>query len=135
MSLNTNRSSTLGLFLYFRCSKLSYFMCNRFIQLYKRFTTRGCYRHLFKLQTMLSVNQLLLSQADWTVKALILVQKEVKKKLKALVKGYIQHEQTLVIRGSSVLGGQQEERLQRQLQINQLKIKAERNKVVEMFKR
>ena len=40
---------------------------------------------------MLSMDQLLPSQADWTVKALILVQKEVKNKLKALVEGYIQH--------------------------------------------
>jgi hypothetical protein len=63
------------------------------------------------------------------------VQKEVKKKLKAPVEGHIRHERTSVIGGSSVLGGQQEERSQRQLQISQLRIKAERDRIAEMFRR
>ena len=37
------------------------------------------------------------------------MQKEVEKKFKVLIKGYIQYKWTSVIRGSSVLSGQQEE--------------------------
>jgi hypothetical protein len=81
------------------------------------------------------VDRLLPSQADRTAKALILVQKEVKKKLKASVEGHIRHERTSVIRGSSVLGSRQEERSQRQLQTDWLRMKAKRDKVAEMFKR
>ena len=53
---------------------LSCFMCNRFIQSLGRFTTRGCHGHLFKPWTVPSVNGLLPGHADWTAKALILVQ-------------------------------------------------------------
>ena len=135
MSLNTNESSTSGLFPYFGCSKLSCFMCNRFIQSYGRFTTRGCHGRLFKPWTVPSVDQLLPGHADRTVKALILVQKEVEKKLTASVEGHIRHERTSVIGESSVLGGRQEERSQRGLQIDRLRMKAEQDRVAEMFKR
>ncbi|KAF2681846.1 hypothetical protein K458DRAFT_371081 [Lentithecium fluviatile CBS 122367] len=135
MFLNTNESSASGLFPYFGCSKLSCFMCNRFIQSYGRFTTRGCHGRLFKPWTVPSVDRLLHGQADRTAKALMSVQKEVKKKLKASVEGHIWLERTSVIGGSSVLGGRQEERSQRQLQIERLRMKAERNRVAEMFRR
>ena len=79
MSLNTNEISTPGLFPYFGCSKLCYFMCNHFIQSYGRFTTRGCHGRLFKPWTVPSVDRLLPGQADRTAKALILVQKEVRR--------------------------------------------------------
>ncbi|MCJ1382332.1 hypothetical protein MMC17_005445 [Xylographa soralifera] len=135
MALNTNRSSTSGLFPYFGCSKLSCFMCNRFIQSYGRFTTRGCHGRLFKPWTVPSVDRLLPDHADRTAKALILVQKEVKKKLKASVEGHIRHERTSVIGGSSIFGGREEERSQRQLQIDRLRMKAERERVAQMFSR
>ena len=135
MSLNTNESTTSGLFPYFGCSKLSCLMCDRFIQSYGRFTTRGCHGRLFKPWTVPSVDRLLPGHADRTAKALILVQKEVKKRLKASVEGHIQHERTSVIGGSSVLSGRQKERSQRQLQIERLRMKAERDRVAEMFRR
>ncbi len=135
MFLSTNESSTSGLFPYLGCSKLSCFMCNRFIQSYGRFTTRGCHGRLFKPWTVPSLDQLLPGQADRIAKALIVVQKEVKKNLKASVEGHIPHERTSVIGGSSVLGGRQEERSQRQLQIDRLRMKAERDRVAEMFRR
>ena len=81
------------------------------------------------------MDRLLPGQADRTAKALISVQKEVKKKLKASFEGHIRHERTSVIGGSSVLGGRHEERSQRQLQISRLRMKAERDRVAEMFKR
>ena len=135
VSLNTNESSTSGLFPYFGCSKLSCLMCNRFIQSYGRFTTRGCHGRLFKPWTVPSVDGLLHGHADRTAKALISVQKEVKKRLKASVEGHLKHERTSVIAGSSVLSGRQIERSQRQSQIERLKIKAERDRVAEMFRR
>ena len=135
MSLNTNESSTSGCFPYFGCSKLSCFMCNRFIQSYGRFTTRGCHGRLFKTWTVPSVDRLLPGQADRTAKALILVQKEVKKKLNDSVEGHLRHERTSVIGGSSVLAGRQEGHSQRQLQIDRLMMKAEQDRVAEIFKR
>ena len=135
MYLNTNESTTSGLFPYFGCSKLSCLMCNRFIQSYGRFTTRGCHGRLFKPWTVPSVVGLLPGQAERTTKALIAVQNEVTKMLKASAEGHIQHERTSVIGGSSILSGRQEERSQRQLQIERLKMKAERDRVAEMFRR
>lgn len=135
MLLNTNESSASGLFPYFGCSKLSCFMCDRFIQSYGRFTTRGCHGRLFKPWTVPSVDGLLPGHAARTAKALISVQKEVKKQLKASVEGHIRHERTSVIGGSSVLGGRQEERSQRRLQIDRLRMKAEQDRVAEMFNR
>lgn len=135
MSLNSNETSTSGLFPYFGCSKLSCFMCNRFIQSYGRFTTRGCHGRLFKPWTVPSVDRLLPGHADRTAKALISVQKEVKKKLKASVEDHILHERTSAIGGSSVLNGRHEERSQRQLQIDRLRMKAEQGRVAEMFRR
>lgn len=96
-SLSINESSTPGLFSYLGCSKLSCFMCNCFIQSYGRFTTRGCHGRLFKPWTVPSVDRLLPGQADRTAKALIVVQKEVEKKLKASVEGHIRHERTSVM--------------------------------------
>ena len=135
MSLNTNESSTSGLFPYFGCSKLSCFMCNHFIQSYGRFATRGCHGRLFKPWTVPNVDRLLPSQAGRTAKALILVQKEVEKNLKASVESHIRHERTSVIGESSVLGCRQEERSQRQLQIDRLRMKAEQDRVAGMFQR
>jgi hypothetical protein len=134
MFLNTKDSSASGLFPYFGCSKLSCFMCDRFIQSYGRYTTRGCHGRLFKPWTVPSVDRLLPGQSDRAAKALILVQKEVKKKLTASVKGPIRHERTSVIGGSCVLSDRQEEYSQRQLQIDRLRMKAERDRVAEKFR-
>ena len=132
MSLNTDKPSTSSLFPYFGCSKLSCFMCNSFIQSYGRFTTRGCHGRLFKPWTVPKVDRLLPGQADRTAKALISVQKAVKKKLKASVKGHIR---TSAIGRSIVSGGPQEKCSEKQLQIERLKLKVERERVREMFRR
>ena len=135
MFLNTNGSFASSVFPYFGCSKLSCFMCHRFIQSYGRFTTRGCHGRLFKPWTVPTVDRLLPGWADRTAKALISVQKEVKKKLKASVEGHIRHERTSVAGGSSISGGRQEESSKRQLQIDRLRMEAERNRVAELFRR
>lgn len=110
-------------------------MCNRFIQSFGRFKTRGCHGRLFKPWTVPRVGDLLPGQAAQTAKALLSVQKEVKKNLKASLKEQIRHERTSVLNGGSVTSSGQETRSQRQLQIDRLKMKAERDRVVEVFKR
>ena len=133
--MNTNDSSISGLFPYFGCSKLSCFMCSRFLQADGRFSTRGCHGRLFKPWTLPNLNQLLPGQANRIAKVLKTVQKEVKQKLKPSVAETIRHERTSVIGENSVVGGRQEERSQRQLHIDRLRMKAERERVAEMFRR
>lgn len=135
MFLNTNDPSTSDMFPYLGCSKLSCFMCNCFIQAYGRFTTRRCHGRLFKPWTVPRVDRLQLGQADRIAKALASVQSEVEKKLKAAVVGHIPHERSSVIGGSSIFSGRQEEHSQRQLHIDRLRMKAERDRVAEMFRR
>jgi hypothetical protein len=61
-----------------------------------------------------SVDRLLPGQSDGIAKALLSVQKEVKKKLKASIDGPIRHERTSVAGESSVLSsGWQQEHSQR----------------------
>ena len=134
MYLHTNDSSTSGLFPYFGCSKLSCFMCDRFIKYYGRFTTRGCHGRLFKPWTVPSVDQLLPGHSDRTAKALVLVQKEVKKKLTASVGAPIRHERTSVVGESSVSGCRRDGNSQRQSRIDRLRMKAERDRVAEKFR-
>jgi hypothetical protein len=135
MFLNTIKSSTSAFFPYLGCSKLSCFMCNRFIQSYGQITTRGCHGRLFKPWTVPSENHLLPGYANRTAKALLFVQKEVEKKLKDSIDGHVRHERTSVIGGSSILGDQKEQPSQRQLQIDRLKMISERSRVAEMFRR
>jgi hypothetical protein len=134
MFLNTNEPSTSGMIPYFGCSKLCCFMCDRFIQSYGRFTTRGCHGRLFKPWTVPSVSQLLHGRAERIAKSLIEVQQEIENELKDSVQGH-KLERTSVIVGSSVFIGQREERSQRQSQITRLRMKAERNRVAEFFRR
>ncbi|KAJ4286493.1 hypothetical protein N0V90_013193 [Kalmusia sp. IMI 367209] len=68
-------------------------------------------------------------------KALLSVQKEVKKKLVAPVKGKVWMERTSVLGGSSIFGGQREEGSDKRSQIDRLRMEAERDRVAEMFRR
>ncbi|KAI4933930.1 uncharacterized protein J4E92_003600 [Alternaria infectoria] len=86
IALAANESVKSDLFPYFGCSKLSCFMCSRFIQAYGRFTTRGCHGHLFKPWTVPNTDGLLPGQPDRIAKALVAVQNELKKKLKESIK-------------------------------------------------
>lgn len=133
--LDANGSFKSGLFPYFGCSKLSCFMCDRFIRSYRRIATRGCHGRLSKPWTVPDLVQLLPGQADRTARALAFVQKEVKKKLKESVRGQIRHERTSVAGGSSVLGGRREAPSERQLQIDRLRMETERDRVAELFRR
>jgi len=135
MFLSTTELSASGLFPYFGCSKLSCFMCDRFLQSYGRFTTRGCHGRLFKPWTVPSVDRLLPGHAGRTAKALISVQNAVKQKLKESVQGHIPLERTSLVGGSSISGGWLEESSQRKLQMDRLRMKAECDRVAELFRR
>ncbi|KAF1961812.1 hypothetical protein CC80DRAFT_589306 [Byssothecium circinans] len=135
--LNTSGSSpSLVRFPYFGCSKLSCFKCNRFLQSYGRFTTRGCHGRLFKPWTVPSVDRLLPGHSYRIARALLSLQHEVHKMLKASVEAHIPHERTSAVGGSSIFsGGQREQHSQRQLQVDRLRMKAERDRVAEIFRR
>lgn len=133
--LNTSGSSASGVFPYIGCSKLCCFLCSSFINSYGRFTARGCHGRLFRPWTVPIVENLLLGQSGRISKALISVQEEVTKKLVASVKGNVRMERTSVLGGSSIFGAQREEGSERQSQIYQWRMKAERDRVAEMFRR
>ena len=135
MVLAANESVKSTLFPYFGCSKLSCFMCSRFIQAYGRFTTRGCHGHLFKPWTIPNTDGLLPGQPDRIAKALVSVQNELKKKLKELVKTHIPHERTSVVGGSSIVSEWPEKTSSRRSQIDQLSAKGAQERVLESFRR
>ncbi|ORX98686.1 hypothetical protein BCR34DRAFT_593143 [Clohesyomyces aquaticus] len=133
--LNTSGSSASRLFSYIGCSKLCCFLCSSFIDSYGRFTARGCHGRLFRPWTVPIVDKLLPGQAGRISKALLSVQKEVKNKLVAAVKGNVRMERTSVLGGSSIFGVQREEGSDRQSRIYQWRMKAERDRVAETFRR
>jgi hypothetical protein len=135
MFLHANEASASGVLPYLGCSKLSCFMCNRFLQAYGKFATRGCHGRLFRPWTVPNVDALLAGHADRTAKALIAVQKGVEKELKASVEVYLQHERTSVVGGSSVFSGRRGEQSQRDSQIVRLRMQAERERIAEIFRR
>lgn len=134
MFLDANEPLTSGIVPYFGCSKLCCFMCDRLIQSYGRILTRGCHGRLFKPWTVPSSNQLLHGQAERIAKALIVVQQEVQKEPKRTNFGH-KHERTSIIGGSSILSEQQDEASQRQSQIARLRMKSERDRVAELFRK
>lgn len=135
MFMNADELSASGSFPYLGCSKLSCFLCDRFVRSLGRFTTRGCHGRLFKSWTVPSVDGLLPGSADRIAEALTSVQNEIKRKLKASTKGHIPHERTSKIGGSRVSSEQQQDRSQRQIQITRLRMQTERDRVAEMFRR
>jgi hypothetical protein len=135
MYLNTEESAASRPFLYFGCSKLCCFMCNHFLNAYGRFATRGCHGRLFRPWTVPAMSNLLPSRADRITKALVSVQKEVRKKLKVSVDVHLRLERTSVVGKESVSTTDQDQRSNRQLQIDRLRMKAERDRVGELFRR
>lgn len=133
--LNTIDSFASEFFPYLGCSKLSCFMCSHLLQSYGRLDTRGCHGRLFKPWTVPSVDRLVPGQADRIAKALKLVQKELKRTLKTPIGDKIKLQRTSVIGGSSIFEGRQEEQHDRQKHIDKLKMKADRERVAELFRR
>jgi hypothetical protein len=133
--LNNKDSPASRPFPYFGCSKLSCFMCNNFLQTYGQFNMRGCHGRLFQPWTVPSVNNLLPGRADRIAQALVAVQKEVWKQLKAFANVCLQLERTSVVGKNSVSTVFQGQQSERQVQVERFRLKAERDRVVEMFQR
>lgn len=127
--------STDALLPYFGCSKFSCLMCARFLHFHRMFTTRGCHGRLFRPWTLPEVAGLGLGQRDRIVEAIIKLQKDLKKELKSEVKKSGRREKTSAIGGSSILSDQLSEGSERRSYLERRKLKAEQERVAEMFKR
>ncbi|USP80330.1 hypothetical protein yc1106_07604 [Curvularia clavata] len=135
MHLNTSNSSGPETLPYIGCSKLCCFMCHAFIQSYGHFNTRGCHGRLFKPWTIPNVELPLPKQVKRISEAVISLQNEIVKKLVTPVAGKVRHERTSVLGGSSLIGTQHDEISARRVQIDHLAMKAEQDRVAEMFRR
>lgn len=119
----------------FGCSKFSSFMCARFLHFHRRFTTRGCHGRLSGPWTIPEAAGLRLGQRDQIVGAVIQLQKDLKKELKSKVNKSEHQEKTSTIGGSSILSAHWSEGSERQWDLERRKLKAEQERVAEMFKR
>lgn len=133
--LNSSESTVSDVFPYFGCSKLSCFMCYHLIKSYGEYRTRGTHGRLFKPWTVPNTSQLISEKVRRIAEALIVVQNEVVKKLVSSVKENIQHQRTSVVGGSTVMSEFEKEHVARQLQVDRLRLKVERDRVAEMFRR
>ncbi|OCL03033.1 hypothetical protein AOQ84DRAFT_420660 [Glonium stellatum] len=133
--LSSSEPSFRGVLSYFGCSVLSCFMCAHFLRLHGRFATRGCHGRLLNPWTVPETAGLYLGQADEMAQALIQLQKDLKDKLKFWTKRDIRQEKTSVTGGSSILSDYKAEGSQQQFYLEQQKMKAEQERVAEMFKR
>lgn len=133
--LCSNEPSADALLPYLGCSKFSCLMCARFLRFHGRFTTRGCHGRLFKSWTIPEAAGLGLGQRDQIIRAVIMLQKDLKKELKSIVKKSERQEKTSAIGGSSILSAHWSEGSERQSYLERRKLKAEQERVAEMFKR
>lgn len=106
--LGSQETPISELFPYLGCSKLSCFMCDRFIQHYGHFHTKGCHGRLFKPWTVPQVNEVTYEQVERISKALVSVKNEVEKTIKSYAEFHIKHERTSAIGGTSLLDSSQE---------------------------
>ena len=133
--LCSNEPSVDAAMPYLGCSKFSCFMCARFLHFHGRFTTRGCHGRLFRPWTIPEAAGLRLGQRSQIVGAVIHLQKDLKKELKCMVNKSERQEKTSAIGGSSILSAHWSEGSGRQSDLERRKLKAEQERVVEMFKR
>lgn len=117
------------------CSKFSCLMCARFIHFHGKFTTRGCDGPLFRPWTLPEVAGLGAGQRDRIVGAVIKLQKDLKKELKSEANNSESRERTSAIGGSSILSDHWSEGSERRSDLERRKLKAEQERVAEMFKR
>jgi hypothetical protein len=135
MHLNTANTSNSGIFPYIGCSKLCCFMCYSFIQSCGHFNARGCHGRLFKPWTVPKMELLLPEHVERISEAVITLQNEIVKKLVTPVAGKVRLERTSVSGGSSLIGTQHHKISARRAQIDHLLMKAEQDRVAEMFRR
>jgi hypothetical protein len=76
-------------------------MCSHFLKAHGNIGTRGCHGRLFKPWTVPEATALAPCQVDRIAKAVIQVQKDIRKELKSGFKKRISQEKTSVVGGSS----------------------------------
>lgn len=130
-----NNPTLHGVLLYLRCNKLSCFLCARFLQYHGSFTSRDCHGRLFNQWTVPRIAGLVPQQCEKISQALTKLQKGLKKELKAPMKKYKSQQKTSVIGESSIVTDHHAEDLQRQSDIKTWRLKAEQERVAQMFKR
>lgn len=133
--LSSNERLADALLPYLGCSKFSCLMCARFLHFHGKFTTRGCHGRLFRPWTIPEAAGLGLGQRDQIVGAVIKLQKDVKKELKSMVNKSERQEKTSAIGGSSILSSHCSRGSERRSDLERRELKAEQERVTEMFKR
>lgn len=131
--LCTNNPSLHAVLPYLGCSKLSYFLCARLLQYHGSFTSRGCHGRVFSQWTVPWIAELVPQQCERISQALIQLQKRLRKELKAPMKEYKPQQKTSVIGGSSIVTDHRAEGLQRQTDIKTWRLKAEQERVAQIF--
>ncbi|KAH7382685.1 hypothetical protein DE146DRAFT_760518 [Phaeosphaeria sp. MPI-PUGE-AT-0046c] len=137
LHLHKSEQSTSDMVPYLGCSKLSCFLCHRFVRSYGQVETRGCHGRAFQAWTVPEVNGLRAGHAEKISKAIKIVQDDVEEVFKASIKNPVQLQKTSVAGGSSLLvtGSSEKDISTKQRHIERLKMKAERDRVAEMFQR
>ena len=97
-----------------------------------KIVTRGCHGPLFNPWT---VPETAISQADQITDALRQLQKTLKRELKSTAKKNERLEKTSAIGGTSILSGYKAEGSQKQWEIERQRLKAEQERVPEIFSR
>lgn len=133
--LSSNDRSADALLPYLGCSKFSCLMCARFLHFHGSFTTRGCHGRLFKPWTIPEAAGLGLGQRDQIVGAVIKLQKDLKKELKSMINKSGRQERTSAIGGSSNLSAHCLQDSEKRSIRERWRLKAEQERVAEMFKR
>lgn len=120
---------------YFGCSKLGCFMCFHLLQAYGKFSMRGSHGRLFKPWTVPETQILAIYEANRLVGAVKQLQSDVKKEVMALIGANLRREKTSVIGGSSIVSDYRDEASRRRSDIERMRLKAEQERVAEMFTR
>lgn len=119
---------------YFGCSKYSCFMCSHFLRAHGKIKTRGCHGRLFKPWTVPEDFDLAYGQGGKLAKALIIVQKDLKKKLKSEVPKEMRHVKTSAIGECSVFT-QNNDAKGRRKEVEKTRLRAEQERVADRFRR
>ena len=130
-----DREPIKDLFPYLGCSKYTCFMCSHFLKAYGKISTRGCHGRLFKPWTVPEASALAPGQAEKISKALLQVQKDLKKELKSSTRKEIPHVKTSVVGGSSIFNANNADDERRKEYLDRRRFQTEQARVAERFKR
>jgi hypothetical protein len=130
-----NKYHFKGCVLYFGCIKYSCFMCAHFLRAYGIISTRGCHGRLFKRWTVPEAASLEAGQAERIARAVIQLEKYLKKELKSASVSGMKLEKTSVVGRSSVFNRNDASVQRRKRELEQRQMKAKQERVTEIFRR